>query len=506
MNRAFTLLAVVALLFSSIAMVGAADESTDPAELFIEQESYIDSPVDVTEEDGERVYHAAGAEVDIAPRNFDADDVIDAGVRGEVGRLSYDEDTTRWTLDPEETDGTYKVWFLVREEVEVEVEKTVVDEETGEERTVTETETREVENQYEAVIDLDQTAVTVVDKDEHADMKEDANRWQEWERGVERLFGSDVDVEQKTEAAFGFLVFLASPLAYLTGGYTSTWIMMLTTPGGLMVGATIALFVLALMWGYFKYGNMRAARDAARARLDEVMQEIEQETINRSMALMTLHSVFSDENTAEVMAESIGSTNLKDAWDTYKGQIVTHGEVLADRLACMAADGYVAVEGEDGLRVVKEENATGDVTELTELDEEDMLEIQNDDAVERYSLPDSDVTPASLNIDIDTLNERLGEQPTSVREKEEQAERLLELVTHVRKHEHTDYDGRVLPVREMLETMMQLTREAEKYNGPMSRYHMEQLLYLLNNHSVSEEAQALIEETRAGNIGEGGEL
>lgn len=450
------------------------------AELYIVQPHYVDNTVSKTSQGGNVIYNASGPVLELYPRNFNHSDVIEYGVEGEVGQLNYQSSAQRFVLNPQQSDGNYAVWFTVRETVD----------------------NRSVERTYRAIISVDKTDMRHYEAGEISDIRNNSENWTQWSSSVKSL-GYD-DVSKGTEIAYSSLVFISNPTAYLTGGYVSTWILIATQPGGILVLITILLAFLSISWFYIKYGNMRAAKDRAQKSLSEKKREAEYNDLLNQMSSTPPHAIYRNENDAEIVSEALGdSDNLLDLWWEMKERF-SPAETIKSRLEVMHADGYVAVQKEDGLEVRLKDSVQSDVEtkSLVELDSEEVSEVEYDGRVRRYNLPESEVDISEhLDVDIEEVNSRLDVKNAPTEDKKRWAEYMVDLASAVQTHRVTDTEGRVSGFVRLFESLLRLSNEAEKWDAPLARYYKEHFEYILQNYTVEAEGERIVEESKsAGDI------
>ncbi len=125
MMKSKLLIAALVLIatLSPLAGVAGAAPQTESAELAIEQPHYVDGAVERTSENGTTVYKASRGPLEIVPRNFEAENVVDYGVATDGGgaELSYDREMGQFEFSAEKA-GTYAVYFSVERSVSVQNE------------------------------------------------------------------------------------------------------------------------------------------------------------------------------------------------------------------------------------------------------------------------------------------------------------------------------------------------------------------------------------------------
>lgn len=490
--RLASILLLVAVVSSAVAAPFAASGVSDTknADLFVEPEPYISEPVDSSTQNGTRIYESFGPRYEITPNNFQSDNVVRSGVRGDTGSLTYDRATNKYIFETD-TDGTYNVYW--------DVNRTVTTQQQRGNTTVNVTQTTQV--RYEAVLSVEDTSYTHVPTDEYDETSSDAQNWTALENSIQSVYGEDVNIENKVRIAVAYLTFLADPLSALTGGYIAALLTAVTEPGGILFQLTVIGTITLTVGSYIIYANRRARTDRIRRELDEQEATIEDEQRKKSASLVTPYDFIHDDNAADVVSEDLGS-NLQDAWDTFRNDVYNPTELLVDRLGLMAAEGYVAVEDDDGLHVVTEDEADGKTIELTDINAEQAYQLRKDETVVKFPAHQTEASPEDLTVDMSVLTDRISDDKHDAEDKERYAEWMVQLASQYRQHDITNTDGETRPIRLFLERLLRLSLEAEKYDLPESRYYTEQLLYLLDDYSVTDDARDIVNEVRRGKRGD----
>lgn len=439
-------------------------KSSDVADVYVSQEHYIDGSVNNPEEG---IYEASGPRVYIHTSTWNHSDVVDYGVRGENGSVLYDKLNDRYVFSTD-VKATYTIYWDVEKNGSV--------------------------TRYETTVYVDKPNWEHNTAGALAEQEAKADKWDSWKQKVES--NTRFDVEEGNELAIAFLVFATNPLNYLTGGYFATWIILYKTPGGLLVLITIFGVLAAFGWGRIKYGNIRAARDDAQQSLKELRQAEVKQNHRKVMQLIPLTDVFSNDNVAEYVGEALGADNLYDAWSSYL-QIVNHAQIYADRLADMADNGFAVTA--DKNKVVKEMECDEDTVPIDTLDESEIANLVGDEAVESYNLTAS-ASQGTLSINIDTLVEEM-EIWAEGYDREQFANWMTQLLESVHKHNYTDSGGKINPVREFIERMMGVAKEAERYDSDHARLHYEHWMAVAKRYDSVQYGNDLIEETQRGNFG-----
>lgn len=89
-HQSLTIVVLAAMLTSVLAGAATANiqnaSGAEQAQLAVEQPHYIDSRVQTTSEDGDRIYQVQGEEIELQPTNFDSGDVVGFGSSTEGGQ------------------------------------------------------------------------------------------------------------------------------------------------------------------------------------------------------------------------------------------------------------------------------------------------------------------------------------------------------------------------------------------------------------------------------------
>ena len=525
MTSKLSIFAVLAILLLSglVAPMGVmAQEDTsedteteeyayEAAELYIDQPSHIDSPVDESQERGMTVYETKGEELRLYPENFEKENVVESGiVDGSTdASFSWNKAVSAYVLEPE-AEGSYEIYWVVSEEVVV----------SGEDDNETTTETRQVE--YRAAVVASDTESVVVNQDSYAETQEKASNWDEWSREVKGIFGSDADVERQTERALSALVFLHNPASYLTGDVTAVALILFTTRGGNLVLLLLSAVFLVPVAGFIAYRYRREALEARDLTVEEKLDRIDKDKLQSALSGMDIYDAIPDGDMAEVFQESLDAENLYEAYEKFTS-MVTPRSVVRDRLTAMANAGYqaVVVRDSDGDissgRVVEPdaevelEPIEDDVVELDNPDDDLVDALFTDELVRKERLHHLDVDYDSelVQKNLDEINEEMSVMIPADGNREDKeiiAEYLIEMLLSVMEHDYTDNRGKEKPVRRALNNILCLYFEAERHKVPMTRYYIEHLLFMLDNYSVTEEAEEVINQVQKGNLdGESGD-
>lgn len=360
MTKRTLILAVLLVSLLAPAAV-AAGPSTEAATLSIQQPHYISSDVQTTTANGTTVYEVSGSRIEIAPENFNADDVTDYGIStpSDGAMLSYDREFGEFIFTAEKT-GTYTVYWSVEESVAVTNETT--NETTVEQRS----------QRYEAKIRVTgQTDMVHKPAGWDDDLQEKASKWEAFNATVAELRGDSLFVklglqeEQSTQEIIQKMVnaflTLHSPLKMLTGDFTTIAFLVGTSLGGwLFIALILGPLLIALAYAYRKL-NRHESIEAQEGELSQRVANLDLKEAKSKLAFWTFNDVTDDDHMAESMRDEGRNPlqALSNRESKLSGQHVFHAFLQA-----MAQCGYVAkverrVEpdggDDDGGRVVEAE-------------------------------------------------------------------------------------------------------------------------------------------------------
>lgn len=516
MRTEIRILAVVAVLLISVvapalSIAALADENTHAqAQLEIKQPHYVGDDVTVETEDGQTIYIAEGEELAISPQNFDTDQVVNYGTDVAEFDLAQENGFDHYTLHSP-GNGTVTLYWVVEEEVQVE---------DGNE-TVTETQT----NRYEATVRVTGEDREYLEAGTLAQYQEDAESWQEWETSLQNQFGSGVDVESHTQAAFNLLRLRFQTFDYLTGGQMFVIAVMMLSVSGLILLGIDRIRELATIWPLAKSLNKRESLDSERKEMEEVMDEYTAAKRGQKLAKKKPADIFEDERTAVAISEAWGET-CDDVWRNYNDSM-RYWNLIHDRLQAFALCDYAVAISWDGdnepsARLLKpDETANSDEwyvpLEETIKDEngreetvnhvETVMEIidLSDDKIFEDKLSDLDFdrdklltrteAPASLDEMIDLIDE----DRQLFDDKEQYARAMLEFVEDVYYHPYTDNDGREDAIRAALSTFFKKSAFlGDRDLVPLAHLQRERLELALEIHDPVAESKSVLQNSEDG--------
>lgn len=211
---------------------------TRDADLTIREPHYADGDVATENANGTQIYEVEGERILIQPAQFNASDVVEYGVAGDVGQLTYDADLGVYVFSPEGNQGSIPVYWTTREPFAA--NETV--QQNGTNVTRTTTVYRQVRHQATLRV-TGQTNISAVSDGALAQQRAAASRWNElnatltdikqdglllWE-----ITGTDPSREQMVQAAINALVTTRDPPRLLQGSLRKFIIFMVLSIGGL---------------------------------------------------------------------------------------------------------------------------------------------------------------------------------------------------------------------------------------------------------------------------------
>lgn len=481
MRRAAFLLAGLMAL-TLLASTGAV--AAEPADLTVIQPEYVDSDVDVVTSDGDRIYNVEGPEQRLALDSADHENVTNTGISDGSGSLEYDETTDLYVFTPSGEGTTTLFWEV----------------ETGD-GTVT----------YEASLQVENIEWVHRTSEEDAAIQEDASRFQEIEREVDRLAPNE-ETEAVLSSALTMYRFFDSPFSTLVADMRGALIMLLLRPGGwLITGFFLAIALLGVASGaryrnrtqkqFGDFGDIQVEKDEAflkKAR--QILQQCD------------LNMLFPDD-AARAMREYFG----RNSWIAFKQYMLLRSptHVKGVVLQMMAQIGYIG-------RVKRDEH--GEIIEAwVEQDDPDgFVATDGGEAIETVSLPDLDYENADdrafvnavpgeqldddvfvVDIDIgkvdfpisnrevddaELLEELNPNFPEDFEDEEDLARMLAKLIEFVTDHPHTDEWGRSRRGMDILSFLSEIDAVlADEADFPIGYYHRRTLLYIADNMDKGDE-------------------
>lgn len=461
-------------------------------EVYVEQPRYIDNTVSHSQSAGLHTYTVRGEVHELEPDGINASQVVRSGVREDSATLKYDKGIQRWILNSQGTAGTYRVFWVVREE-------------SG---TTT----------YAANIQIKQAAYKHVNPSQYEDLNAKASNW-DWtvsEFESAGLLSSSAGVEQAKSVisdAVTWYEFYTSPFQALQGQFLSIGIMLIRWPAGwIIIGSLLLLFFIRDRKKTKQ--NRRYKRQFAKIEdVDEAERRAEERELKRFLSMQTFTDLGLTESDAEAIKEHCNADNPRQFLERLRNYL-SEQRMVSLLLDAHAQVGHtVRVRRDDAGDIAAvslcdeplpgEENLVADGGADTDADVEaggiqylDPAEA-GDDII--LSLDWTDMDPTILwdeRIDTRDLSFPIandadaeddlvasfdipigedGHEYHILERREEFAELLLTFIQQVAASEYTDDEGRPRPDADMLDFLYTFTSvSAEKYRWPL--YHTRDIL------------------------------
>lgn len=334
---------LVALLVGvpvATAVGGVAAAPNDlAAELVVDQPHYVDEPVRQTNADGNRVYIAHAAALELRPTNFDADDVTSFGVSTEGGSLSYDDQTGEYVFEALQT-GTYTLYFTVASGSGAQAGENAsnASNASGPQR-------------YVANVRVEGgTNLVHVQQSDLDAQQADAQKWQDWNASVQQVRDDDMLVdlglseppgaEEVHQVMLNRYVLVGDPLQALFSGTTGVFVVLFLSVSGLLVvlvGTAYHTAIIAFLYGKL---NRYESAESDEGEISDRIIALDREESARKLAKRDFSDVFGDPWVAEAMRD-LGDNPLQaltKLMTTFRDRLVVH-----NRLQAMGQAGYVAV-------------------------------------------------------------------------------------------------------------------------------------------------------------------
>jgi len=267
-----------------------------PAELYVEQPRHITSTVQTDRTDSSITYTVSGEILEIEPKNFDADTVVDASVREGEATLRFDDGIDRWLLDTQGVSGSYQLTFRTR--------------------------ANGTYTTYHATINVEQADYAHLAPSQVDGMQEQADNWEFVvdEFQTAGLIGDDADVEQVkavVEDAVTWYKFYDNPLSGLSGQFLTFAIMLAKWPAGWIILGTIAIVTFWRV-GVTKKENRKLKRQFADIEnIDESKREAQERELKRILSTKTFQDLGLTDTDAQAVKEHCGVDNPRQFLDRF---------------------------------------------------------------------------------------------------------------------------------------------------------------------------------------------
>lgn len=500
-TRIAVLTVVLACIATAIAGPAVGQVRTVDADLAVDQPDYADGRVDRSTSNGTAMYTGVGP-MEIAPQNFDPDDVENFGVATPGAKLTYDGQFEEYVFRADEP-GTYRVWWETSSTAPARATSTNGTENGSANASSTASGTR-----YTAQIRLRSGAdVKPVDSAALDSVRERADKWEAFNATVQDLREEDMlfypdsmSTDETIETMIAAYRTQGNPIAALSGNVTTILIIMGTTLGG--------IFFAVVVLGYM---TLREAAFRKKLHQFELTEDDEGEWAKKQSRMAKRERLRSATNTefqdlgfddywAHQLREAYGQ-NFARAWESILGEMEL--QIPADWLAIMAQNGYVGVESGDTIDVVDERSIdeTDEPIDLAELDESQVRRVAMDEppvstfdlesaSIDWEKLGESDMPAADLEGWADRWDLDVDHDADLI----EHAEMLREFADAVQDHEFTDEDGAVVPTRAYLEALIEASQEANRYQLPMASQLSSMLIMALDEYSPEDRVEQTVDD------------
>lgn len=473
-------LLVALLVVSTLSMITAGATATPTnrdADLAIQQPHYIDGDVRQTSQNGTTVYRVSGAEIEVRPRNFDPENVVDYGVAtGGGAQLQYDEQFGEFVFSVPKT-GTYELYWSVEEEVQVN---------KSDESNTTDTEVVTQQQRYTATIRVEGGLnLKHVQAGSMEATRQKAAQWQELNATVQDLRHTGFLVnlgikkppttQEVVQGMVNAYKTIHAPLQMLTGNFTTVVFIAGTTLGGwLFVLVLVGPLVGALAYAYYRY-NVKDSIEADEGRLAKRLAKAEYQRAKEKLANWRFTDITDDDHYAEGLRDE--GRNPLQAFSNREGKLRDRNLFHAI-LQAMAECDYVAVIDEraatDGGDDTEPAIEAAHVVHEDELDDEADVETMdlrvdsvehpliealdpNQDEILEFDLVDAEFDRGEVNptpVDTYDLEEMLETTEYDLRmfgDAKTAAQYHVKFLRDIREHPITDDRGNVDELRYWLE-------------------------------------------------------
>lgn len=442
------------------------------ADLYVEQPRYVSDTVGRSKSDGINVYTVSGSVHELAPERFNHSQVIRSGVRESGATLRYDSGIGRWILDAQDTAGSYRVFWVVRQD--------------GQEQT------------YEAIISVEQAKYEHVNPGQIEELKAQADIAEEVRAAfVDAGILSDEAGEEQflkvVEDAVTWYEFYTSPFSALEGQFLQLAILLATWPAGWIIFGV--LFLLYFIRDRKKTKQLRRLKRqfANIEDVDEAERQAWERELKRSLSMQTFEDLGLTATDAQAIREHFDISNPRQFLDKLRSWM-SEAQWARILLEAHAQLGHVVVKkyDEDGelssVELVKDPTATDGGVSAAEgrvehvdpegLDDETILALDWDSLdpgllwddridADKMDWPISNGPDDSREDLVDAMDVPIGEDGESVHiieRREEFADILLTIIKHIAASQYCDEDGRVRPEMDMIDFLFTFTTVgSEKY-------------------------------------------
>lgn len=500
--------ALVCLSAVGLPAVASAQEngSNGSAELFIKQPYWVDSEVKRSNNNGTTLYKVTGNHHEIELQNVENhSSVTDFGVTNGPATLSYNKEIGRYVLNAQGADGTFRVFWVAS------TSRTIA---SGNNTTTTRTTTE----RYTATIQVSGADTQHVASGRLSELEGAAANWSQVKDTFGDIGAEDVPIEDKIERAAVVLKFVESPFAALEGQIATILLLLVTTPGGLIVTAAVLIGFAAMIKSLVRRLHRR---DKQLEEIEDIEQEKDKQAAKRkAMDLSQCDPTDAglNDHHATVFRDKV-APNLLMIMDSLAREI-PRGRWAKINLQVLNQLGYAARTdevGEDGSIETIEFIDPEDVTEdLLDHDEDvHSLDDPSDAVIDATTAEDlralrvefvrSDIDASAVDLPVGNNEDEDGDLIDAwdidigpdFESRERFTEEVLNIITFVAAHPYTDDEGNIRQDMDLLSLLNLLTAAgAERYDLPRMPDYQMVFELAIENLSQSERSQTTINEIR----------
>lgn len=520
MNKQIAIALIVCALIA-VPMTAVADNHIRDAELAIDQPPGVEGDISQRAVNGTTQYIAAGSPLELKPRNFDPENVVNAGSSTPGGELRYDEQFQEYVFSAEGK-GTYELFWVVSETVVVDQAQTETPTNAtgnatgnGTQQTVQNTTTAEVQVRYEAQIRVrGQTDIVAVEQQEMEQLRTQADKWAQFNATVQELRNRDFllrpnerTTDQTIQGMIEAYITTGNPVSALSGNMTAVLILMGTTIGGALVAALWFGYTTVTLTSLRGRLNRFETAEAEEGDVSDRQAELSRRERIQAAANMDFQDVDQfDDYWAQLFRELHGE-NVRDGWESilYELQV----QMPLDWLAIMGQNGYVAVvpDGDEKITVCKRDDTRDSewVVDLADLDPEHVPRIDmTAPPVATFDMATADIdwnaletATANVTVDIEAWADEWDADLDDA-DLTQYGEMLVALCEAVDDHQYTDADGEVKPQQAYLNAYLEAANTAEQYSLPGAPMLRDLFERAIHHYNPTERTQQTVEDIREG--------
>jgi len=515
MRRFVTVLLAVLLVGQAAGLaVAQQQQATRSADIAIEP---MQGGVTQSTTNGTATYTVDVAPVDIHPRGFAADAVVDYGVDTPGGELRYESEYGQFRFSANAT-GTYTVYWVVPETAG--------------------NDTRQVRHEVRIRVAESANAI-VVTRDENSERSEAAEKWRELNSTVlddlmayESWYATEPTDRQELIEKMGASYRSTHDITkQLSGNITQVLIILAFSLGGWLLVGLGLLYHFGSVGALWRQLNQRVRNEAYRGDLHD-----EQRALDRQRDLFTLENTELQEiegiseHDAIALREGTESKSLRDVYEALRGDgPLSDAALMQDQLHAMGAAGYgarVTPDG-DGYDVgilapdavpsgeravtnpadIAEDGSLVDLAGMdSEMDELLLREVEawDDGLLGEFDISRAEFDPAEVSYEFDSLDVASVMDAYDLPEDrwentDRVGEVLLNLAEHVRNHPYSDGRGATNPVRVAMERLLKTENVlADKHHVTDAETRRQALARALEEQDPAAELTATVKHVQSG--------